>query len=318
MGRTIAEIGGEFALIGRVVGAPLRTDVEVGPGDDAAVVLAGGLRLVLTTDMLVEGDHFTPAFCPAEHVGIKVATSSLSDVAAMGARPTWALLSMCLRPETEADWVEAMEGALVATLREAGAELVGGDITHGGQVVLSLTLAGEVASGAPLLRRGARPGDRLFVTGPLGGARAGLRALQSGLDDVPDLARRHTAPRDRLDLVPRLREVASAAIDVSDGLASEVCHICRASGVGALVRAEAVPIDAATRALAARLGEDPLTYALSGGEDLEILFAAPDGPAPRAFAVEVGEVTVEGPALLLREGGAAEPLEGLGYDHFRP
>jgi thiamine-monophosphate kinase len=317
MARTIAEAGGEHALIAAIAAGCHRPDVLLGPGDDAAIVRPAGRPLVVTTDMLVEGDHFTPAWCPAEHVGIKAAASSLSDVAAMGASPCWAVVSMCLRPETEASWVEGVETGLCDELRGAGADLVGGDLTHGPLVVISVALVGELAGSRPLCRSGARPGDRIWVTGPLGGARAGLRALQEGVTGYPDLARRHTAPRARTDLVPALLEVASAAIDVSDGLASEVSHLCREGGVGAVVRAAAVPLDERTRRLAARLGEDPLLYALGGGEDLEILFTAPDSEAARAIAVEVGEITSSGEALLDR-GGRLVPLDGLGYDHFAP
>ena len=314
--RTIAELGGEFALIGSLRAAPRRSDVALGIGDDGAVVAAGDTTLVITTDMLVENDHFTRSYGPPEHTGIKAAASSLSDIAAMGADPAWGVVSLCLTPSIEAEWVQRMNGALSAELEAAGAELVGGDITHGDAIVISVAIVGTIPRDSrPLLRSGARPGDGLWVTGPLGGARAGLRALQTGYSGFDELKALHTAARARLDVVPTIRRLATAAIDVSDGLASEVGHICRASGVGAVVYADHIPMTDATRALARELDEDPLGYALHGGEDLELLFTAPDSDEARAFATPVGEVTGEG-AIVLERDGRRDPLETQGFDHF--
>ncbi|MCB9741144.1 MAG: thiamine-phosphate kinase [Alphaproteobacteria bacterium] len=243
----------------------------VGPGDDAAVLDDG---LTLTVDAMVEGVHWDDRLSP-EDVGAKLVAVNASDIAAMGASPRWALLALSLPDPLDRAWVEGFSRGLRRALDACGAELVGGDTTASrGARVASLSMGGALV-GPPLLRSGARPGDQLWVSGTLGDAAGGFY-----LDPPPEeLLAALRRPRPPLALGPALsREgLASAAMDVSDGLAADLAKLCEASGLGAEVEPERVPLSPALRAA----DPDALDHALGFGEDYQLLFTAPPERARR-------------------------------------
>lgn len=322
---------GEFALIARLVEAMpcRRDDVLLGPGDDAALLRPPpGTDLVQTVDTCLEGVHF-PAGLPAEDVGWRSLAVNLSDLAAMGAEPAWGLLSLAL-PEPGEAWLDAFMRGVRGAAEAAAAEcataqgaaaggtgearralaLVGGDTVRG-PLAVSFSLTGFVPRGTALTRAGACPGDEIWVTGPLGGGAAGLAAWRRG--DVA-AARPFLRPRARLAEGQALRGLASAAIDVSDGLAQDLGHVLAASGVGAVVIAEQVPVHSSAT----------LSMALNGGDDYQLCFTVPAErrPALEAAAaawpeppVRIGIIRAAA-GLELQSGGRAVPLPAGGWDHF--
>ena len=256
-----------FSIQTLTAGALKPSWLRVGPGDDAAVLESG---LVVTVDAMVEGVHFDDAISP-EELGEKLFAVNASDVAACGARPTWAVLTLSLPAPLDREWVERFRDGLEAAMRGAAVALIGGDTTgsKGGKVV-SLTLAGQLV-GEPLLRSGARPGDAIWVSGDLGDASAGFH-----LKPPPaPLARAHRRPSPPLELGPALVGVATAAMDISDGLATDLKRLCRASSCGATVHRDALP---ASKALLAATDGDRdtlLSHQVAFGEDYQLLFTAP-------------------------------------------
>lgn len=320
----------EFELIDRFFRRPVRDPaVRLGVGDDAAIVApAPGCELALAVDMLVEGRHFLPDVDPAT-LGHKTLAVNLSDMAAMGATPRWALLGGAL-PADDADWLAAFCGGLFALAARYAVTLVGGDTTRGPRN-LCLTIVGEVPAGAALTRAGARPGDDLHVSGRLGDAALALAALQGrAFVDAPTLAalrRRLDEPEPRVALGERLRGVATAAIDVSDGLVGDLGHVLASSRVGAEVELPSIPrapaLDEALRGTGRALALECL---LAGGDDYELLFTAP--PSARAHLASIsgelgltitriGGIAAE-PGLVVRDESGA-PISALpqAFDHFR-
>ena len=314
---------GEFELIGRFFtgrGAR-RGDVRFGVGDDAAVVApAAGTELVLALDTIVAGIHF-PADMAPRAVGHRALAVNLSDIAAMGAEPAWALLGLTL-PAADEAWVAEFAHGLDGLACRHGVALVGGDTTRG-PLAASLTLAGTVPAGRALLRSGARAGDDVWISGTPGDAGAGLAVLQGALRAPggarEELLRRFLLPEPRVTLGLALQGLASACIDVSDGLAGDLGKLCAASGVGAAIDAQALPLSPAL--LAAAGAEGAIRFALTAGDDYELLFTAPAGARAAIGALaagvdcrRIGEVTAGGGVAVL---GAALPRDaGHGFDHF--
>ena len=335
----------EPARIARLIaGLPAGEGVVVGPGDDAAVLRPReGRDLVVTTDALVEGRHFRRDLLAPEEAGTRLAAANLSDLAAMAAEPRWALLSLVVPPSWSADECEALERACARALFAEGAALVGGNLASGdGPLAASLTLLGEVERGRAWTRRGAESGDLLAVTGVPGSAAAFLALMSDppSRDRVPgELVQRVVAPPCRVRLARALAAAGGvrAAIDISDGLASDLSHLCRANGLGARVDEASLPLDpalaAAGRSLAGQekgplpAGEVAMLTRLRLGasDDYELLLAidpgrwseceriAREAGAPLA---RVGELTA-GPALVLRTpAGEEHHLDTSGWDHF--
>ena len=320
---------GEFALIARHFTRPPRdASVRTGVGDDAAVLATEpGHELVLAVDMMVEGRHFLAGTDPGR-LGHKLLAVNLSDLAAMGARPRWALLAGALPDDDEA-WLAAFSGGLHALADAHHVDLVGGDTTRGPRT-LSLTIAGDVPAGGAILRSGASAGDELWVSGSLGDAMLGFAALEARTRlDAAEFAacvERLEWPTPRVALGVALRGVASAMLDVSDGLVGDLRHLLDASGVGAEVDLAAVP---RSDALARKLDGDERALALrcliAGGDDYELVFAAPaakrDGvlAAGRVAGVAVaciGRIVPGAELVVLDERG--RPLAALpqAFDHF--
>ena len=315
---------GEFGLIGRLTGGlELGPGVLVGVGDDAAVLLpTPSHKLVVTTDVLVEGLDFTAELSDPEDWGWKAVAANLSDLAAMAAEARWLVLALTVPEATPVPTLERVYAGVGQACRAFGAALVGGDVSAGPALSLAVTALGEAER--PVLRSGARPGDRLAVTGPLGAAAAGLGLLRRGdqaardlLGRFPALAFAHRRPQPALAMGLRLaRAGATAMIDVSDGLAGDALHLAEASGVGVEVHDAAVPLAPGVAEAAALLGRDPLELALGGGEDF-VLAAALPRTADLGGVLDCGRFTPD-PATRIRltRAGPA-PLAGLAWDHFR-
>jgi thiamine-monophosphate kinase len=313
---------GEFEIIERFFTRPSRRrDVLLGVGDDAALLeVPAGLALVAATDTLVEGRHFLVG-APGRSVGHQALAVNLSDIAAMGAEPAWALLSLSL-PEVREDWLREFALGFHALADSHGVELVGGDTVRG-PLVVTVEVLGYVDPALALRRSGARAGDVLYVSGTPGEAAAGLEALRAGgsLDSVDPLIRRHLYATPRLELGRALRGRAGAAMDVSDGLLGDLGKLCAASGVGARLDLEALPVS--DRLAVARSREDCEHLVLSGGDDYELLFTLPAAEAER-FEAELGEVCAvtrigeieEGRGVRCERDGLAVVVAGRGYDHF--
>jgi thiamine-monophosphate kinase len=326
---TSGEAHGEFALIARHFTLPPRDrSVRVGVGDDAAVVAPSpGCELVLAVDMMVEGRHFLPGADP-ETLGHKILAVNLSDLAAMGARPRWALLALALPDEDDA-WLAAFSRGLFALAAEHGVDLVGGDTTRGPRN-LCLTIAGEVPAGAAILRGGARAGDDLWVSGTLGDAMLGLAALE-GRTTLDGDARaacvaRLERPSPRVALGTALRGVASAMLDVSDGLTGDIAHLLEMSAAGAVVELAALPrLDALDRKLAGAERPLALQCLLAGGDDYELLFSASPTVRERVAAAgrdtgvpvaRIGRVVAKEGLVVNDEQGAAMAALPRAFDHF--
>ncbi len=307
----------EFELIRRLSARlpAMPPEVVVPIGDDCAVLRLGDGLWAAAADMLVEGRHFREWAAP-EDVGYKAVAVNVSDVAAMGGVPRFVLASGgASDPETT---LRCMEGVLAAC-EEFGSYPLGGDTTGAAALTVDVAILGQL-EWAPVLRSGARPGDLLAVTGELGASAAGLLALESG-NAIPErLVRKHLRPEPRVEaglLAARLG--VRAMIDLSDGLASDVRRICETSGVGCHINLGFLPIAGDTREYAVSSGRDPEVLAATGGEDYELLVAAPQRVV-EALASEsgvpvtvIGEVTGEG-VTFVRDG---EPVERLsGWDHF--
>lgn len=320
----IGEIGGEFALIDRITKGMGARDpgakVILGIGDDCAVLpYKDGKVLLVTTDMLVEEDHFSLRWATPRQVGIKTAEANLSDIAAMGGVPRWAFVSIALRPDTEVEFVEGIYEGMGESFKRAGVTLAGGDTTHGEIMVLCVTVIGTAPADAVRRRSDARVGDVIGVTGDLGKSWSGLELFMAGRAGEGEV-RPFLEPRCRLDLVPVLAPRVHAMIDVSDGLASEVRHICRMSGTGAEVYKERIPVADHTKAAGALLGKDPYAWALSGGEDFELVFTATEDAVEEmrrlgADVTVVGRITPKESGLWLVSGSEWLPLPD-GFDHF--
>lgn len=319
----------EFELIARYFDRPPRDpDVAVGVGDDAAVVrVADGHELVLAVDMMVESRHFVPDTDP-ESLGHKVLAVNLSDIAAMGARPRWALLAGAL-PDSDASWLEAFSRGLFGLADEHGVTLIGGDTTRGPRN-LCLTIVGEVPIGQAIRRKGAMPGDDVWVSGMLGDAMLALAVLQDRTTlsaiDFATARRRLERPEPRVTLGQALRGVASAMLDVSDGLTGDLAHILDASHAGAVVDVARVP---RSSALAAKLAgperELALDCLLGGGDDYELCFTASPKMRERIRSLatpdvplaQIGTVMPREAGFVLRdERGQPLPALPCAFDHF--
>jgi thiamine-monophosphate kinase len=281
-----------------------------------------GHKLVVTTDVLVEGLDFTADLSGPEDWGWKAVAVNCSDLAAMGAEPRWLVIALTVPGPTPVPTLERIYAGVGEACRAFGAALVGGDVSAGPALSLAVTALGEAER--PVLRSGARPGDRLAVTGPLGAAAAGLALLQSEdpaakelLGRFPGLAAAHRRPRPALAMGLALaRAGASAMIDVSDGLAGDAVHLAESSGVGVEVHDAAVPLAPGVAEAAALAGRDPLELALGGGEDF-VLAAALPRTADLGGVVDCGRFTPDPSTRVRVTRAGPRPLAGLSYDHFR-
>jgi thiamine-monophosphate kinase len=296
--------------------------VAVGIGDDAAVLVpTPGRLMVVTTDVIVEGYHFTAALSSPADWGWKAVAVNCSDVAAMGAVPRWLVLALTVPGDTAVGRLDELYSGIAEACRSFAVDLVGGDVSRGPALSLAVTALGEAER--VVTRSGARPGDLLVVTGPLGAAAAGLGLLQRGdeaarlvLGRFPALASAHRRPCPHLDAGPRLaRAGATAMLDVSDGLAGDALHLAEESETGIEIDDPAVPLAPGVREAAELLGMDPVALALGGGEDFVLAAALP--PEAAAGLAVCGRFTRDPKHRVRRTPNGEVPLAGIGFDHFR-
>ncbi|WP_197526608.1 thiamine-phosphate kinase [Botrimarina colliarenosi] len=294
---------------------PKSSQVRIGIGDDAALLTLSRPELVATADLLIDGVHFLTAEHPPEAIGYKALAVNLSDLAAMAAKPAGALVSLALPRDgagglTPSELAKRLFDGMLPLAEEFGSPIVGGDTNvHAGPLVVSVTALGEPTGRGVVRRDGARPGDVLLVTGELGGSLAGKH----------------------LGFTPRVTEALTlhqtvelqAMMDLSDGLSLDLARLCKASGVGAVVEAAAVPISAAASALAMTTGDLPLKHALSDGEDFELLLSVSPDDADRLLSdtppgcrlIAIGKVVASEGVTLRQPDGTMEPLLTSGYEH---
>ncbi|MBI1981729.1 MAG: thiamine-phosphate kinase [Methylocystis sp.] len=310
----------EDDIIARIF-APIAGAAALGFKDDAALLAPVGAPLVVTTDMVVAGVHFFADDSPAL-IAKKALRVNLSDLAAKGAEPIGFLLALALPGDWTNDWLEAFAAGLAEDARAYAAPLIGGDTgATPGPLTISITALGRAQRFVP--RSGAKPGDHIFVSGPIGDAALGLAvrrddALAGRLSpEARDyLIGRYLLPQPRLDLSAWLAANASAAMDISDGLAGDLAKLCRASGVSATVDLPCVPLSAAAREA---IAPDPALFetAITGGDDYEILFTCRSGAAPRASACRIGEIVAgNAPPAFLDAKGKPAFFKKLSFQHF--
>jgi thiamine-monophosphate kinase len=332
---------GEFGLIDRlstVLGDPADDEIIIGIADDAAVYRIDDERVhVITTDGLIEGVHFDRLFMPMQHLGYKSISVNVSDIVAMNAAPRFATIALGIPNTVSVEMIEEFYHGVKRACEKYDLTIVGGDTMAARHLTITVTVVGEARTEELVFRRGARPGDLLCVTGDLGSAYAGLKILlaertkmrEQGEDYRPELAefqeviQRQLMPTARLDVVNdwvRRGVRPSALIDVSDGLASEIHHLCSQSDCGALLHVAAIPIAFETRDVADHFEDDVDSYALFGGEDYELLFAISKEDSekldPTSFNV-IGEFTDAsfGIQAQMPEGDLI-PLSPGGFNHF--
>ena len=333
---------GEFGLIHRIQQTVQLTQPStiLGIGDDAAILApAAGQELVISTDLLVEGVHFDLTFCPLKHLGYKAVAVNVSDIAAMNALPTQIVVAVSIPPRFTVEAVEELFEGVKLACEAYNVDLVGGDTTGSrAGLTISVTALGQVEAGQAVRRSGAGPNDLLCVTGDLGGAYLGLQVLerekqvwqadpesQPELDKYPYVLQRQLRPEARMDVIHELRDlgvVPTSMIDVSDGLASEVLHLCQASGTGARIFTENLPIANPTLEVAEEFNLDPIMCMLNGGEDYELLFTVP--LADHAKLKNHPDITIIGHmveksegANLITKSGQPVPLKAQGFSHFQ-
>lgn len=322
--RSVAQVG-EFGFLSRLLPRLSRSaGVIVGPGQDCAVIRCGGRRFLFTVDALVEGVHFAAGWMSPRQVGRKSFLVNASDAAAMGGRPRFVLTSIGVPASYRVADLSALHAGLAAAAREAGASIVGGNLTRADRLFVSIALLAE-APKRLVTRRGARPGDRIYLTGTVGDAALGCHLLRAGRPrPTGQLIARFREPTPRLAAGRTLVEagVVSAMIDVSDGLVQDLSHICAESRVGAVVHCHRVPRSSAYHSVA---GTDD-RLALSGGEDYELLCTVSGRNVSRLERTRrrlgcpitcIGEITTGKGVQLLDVRGRVRRLQLGGYDHFR-
>ncbi|MBC6609766.1 thiamine-phosphate kinase [Hymenobacter sp. BT507] len=332
---------GEFGLINRLQQTiTLRQpSTTLGIGDDAAILSpAAGQDTVISTDLLVEGVHFDLTFCPLKHVGYKAVAVNVSDVAAMNATPTQLVVGIAVGARYSVEAIEELYEGMRLACEAYSVDLVGGDTTASrGGLTISVTVLGQVAQGQAVRRSGAQSNDLLCVTGDLGGALLGLQVLerekqawqadpefQPELEKYRYVVQRQLRPEARMDIIYELRELGitpTSMIDISDGLASETLHLCQASGVGARIFTENLPIANPTLEVAEEFNLDPIMCMLNGGEDYELLFTVPlanhDKLKNHPDITIIGHMVPQSEgANLITKAGQAVPLQAQGFKHF--
>jgi thiamine-monophosphate kinase len=319
-------------------GAGRRAGMRLGIGDDAAVVASGrDTEWVLSCDAFLEGVHFLAKSYPADSVGYKSLVRAASDLAAMGAMPRLFLLTLALPAGLTGKWLDEFLRGMGRAARLLGMRLAGGDTTKSAKISISITVLGEVAPGLAVTRSGARQGDILYVSGRLGRAQLGLELIKIGgrealpriLQSQPRLLQAHLYPKIRVELGAWLarHEIASAMMDISDGLSTDLTRLCKASGLGARLWAERIPcvkLPTARTGLPRKLRLDPLQMALHGGEDYELLFTVPRKQIKRLRSAPdfreitaIGEIERGKQIAVVGADGRSKRLDPGGWDPFR-
>lgn len=331
---------GEFGLIDHLTKSfPITQPSTVkAVGDDAAVVDNGNFCTLIATDMLVEGIHFDLVYTPLKHLGYKAVVVNLSDIYAMNGQPQQITVSIAISSKYSVEALEDLYAGIRAACDAYGVDLVGGDTTSSPQgMIISITAIGQGEKERLSYRSGARPGDLVCITGDLGAAYLGLQLLerekriwqehpdvQPNLEDQKYIVGRQLKPEARRDMIDAFRKadlVPTAMIDISDGLASELFHICKQSGVGALIEESGVPIHPEAQMMALQFKLDPITCALNGGEDYELLFTIdPKDTEKVRFLPDIyiaGEILEADAGIKLNtKGGKLHEIKAQGWKHF--
>jgi len=299
-----------------------RSDVVLGIGDDAALLsVPGGMELVVSMDTLVDGVHFPESTDPFS-IGVKSLAVNLSDMAAMGAEPAWATLSLTL-PEADSEWMQEFCRGLFSLANYFGVQLIGGDTTRG-PLSVTVQMHGFVPAGQALRRNAARVGDLVYVTGTLGDAGLALRLLGNEQNDKDRnyLIDRLARPSPRIATGLMLRSAANAAIDISDGLLADLQHICQASGVGAAINVDALPLSTAFKSVITVCDViEPFSFPLSAGDDYELCFTVSPENVPKLNQIDdvamtcIGKIEDE-PGLRCFIKGEKFMPNKKGFDHF--
>ncbi|HLP93528.1 MAG TPA: thiamine-phosphate kinase [Saprospiraceae bacterium] len=340
MERTDVNTLGEFGLIDHLTrDFPLQQASSIkGVGDDAAVIDNGNLCTVVSTDMLVEGIHFDLAYTPLKHLGFKSVVVNLSDIYAMNAFPKQIVVSIALSNRFSVEALDELYEGIRAACKAYEVDLVGGDTTSSPKgLTISVTAIGQGEKEQLVYRNGARPGDLICISGELGGAYLGLQLLerekrlwlenpnmQPDLENQQYAVGRQLKPEARKDVIEAFRKIGlkpTSMIDISDGLASEIFHICKQSQVGALLEESGVPINQEAQLLALKFKLDPITCALNGGEDYELLFTIrPEDVDKVKFLPDIyiaGEILDAKDGIKLNtKGGNLHDLKAQGWVHF--
>ena len=331
---------GEFGLIEKLTGdfKNIQESTIKGIGDDAAVLKYGDEHIVISTDMLVEGIHFDLMYSPLKHLGYKAVVVNLSDIYAMNADPLQVTVSIAISSKFSVEALEELYKGIREACRLYKVDLIGGDTTSSPKgMIISVTAMGKTTADKITYRSGAKPGDILCTTGDLGSAYLGLQILerekqlyvsnpgiQPDLEEQKYLLERQLKPEARKDSIVYLRKegvVPTAMIDISDGLASDLMHICKASGVGAYIEETKVPMKDEAQLMALKFQLDPLTTALNGGEDYELLFTIDEKDLEKIRYMPsvyiIGEIVkAEDGITLHTNGGNIHPLKAQGWNHF--
>jgi len=305
---------GEFELINRITKKFKGKKILVGIGDDAAVIKTKGLQ-VLTTDCLIEGDHFRKEWFTPKQIGMKAIEINVSDVASMGGIPKYALISLCLPNNLDVSFVESLYKGFWESCDSYGIDIIGGNMAHSNQIMISIFILGEVDEKNLSLRSNAKTGDYLMVSGHLGNGRAGLRLFQENINAYKKIKNNYLEPKSKLDFSKKISSYVNSMIDISDGLAAETKHICDESNCGALIYKEKIPINDEVRAVAKTLSESEYDYALYGGEDFELLYSVSKENIDKVEGFIVGEIT-KNEGMFLLSNNKKERIKKGGYDHF--
>ena len=331
---------GEFGLIKKLTDGieTIHKSSVLGIGDDAAVISHGDHHLVVSTDLLVEGIHFDMIYSPLKHLGYKAIMVNLSDIYAMNATPQQVTVSIAISSKYSVEALEELYAGIKEACRRYKVDLVGGDTTSSPRgMTISVTAIGSVAKEKITYRSGAKNGDILCVSGDLGAAYLGLQLLEREkqlyldnpgikpeLEEQKYVLERQLKPEARKDMIAYMAKaelVPTAMIDISDGLASDLMHICHASGVGAYIEESKIPINQGAQMLALKFQMDPVTAALNGGEDYELLFTVDEKDLEKIRHLPstyiVGEITAKEDGITLHTpAGNVHPLKAQGWNHF--
>jgi thiamine-monophosphate kinase len=339
MERTELKDLGEFGLIERIKAATkiVHPSTKMGIGDDAAVIDNGATYTLVSTDMLLEGIHFDLSYVPLKHLGYKAVTSNLSDIAAMNGFPKQITVNIGISNRFSLEAIDELYKGIHMACENYNVDLVGGDTSSSrGGLVISITAIGEVGKSEIAYRSGAKVNDVLCATGDLGAAYMGLQVLerekqvflehkemQPQLDDYDYIVSRQLKPEGRTDVIHELRDqkvVPTSMIDISDGLASEVLHLSKASGLGFNVFSDNLPIDHRTLSAVAEFNLNPLTIALNGGEDYELLMTISQADYEKVKGIPeitpIGFVTEEKENVLVTNAGERAELQAQGWVHI--
>ncbi len=321
--KTIEQLGGEFKLIDLITQKSTNPQVIKGIGDDGAIVNFKEGPYVLVTDMLVEDRHFSVKTFTPKEVGIKAIQTNLSDLAAMGAWPLYALVSLAISKHTSVQWVKSLYQGIRVSCKQYAFDILGGDTTLSDKIHISITLIGKKLTSRTFLRSQAKAHDRIKVTGSLGNAKCGLLLLTENIKGFASLKAAQKKPKARFDILNQVLPYANALIDISDGLLGDLAHLCKQSNKGAKIFLNKLPISPLLVKAAKKLKQNPTPthMALYGGEDYELLYTTSSKYADKSFGYEIGEIlhdTKE--VILVFPDGRFNVLDEKklgGFDHFK-